>query len=368
MALVKRSAGMALLFTAQLIAAPLVLALVGCATPGPPQPPSLNLPDRVEDLAAVRTGNRVKLTWTMPRRNTDRLLIKTNLTAEICRRESESSCTPVGKVSFPPGQEASFEESLPASQATGAARPLTYTVELQNRNGRSAGASNSAVVLAGEAPAPVIGFAAEVRKSGIVLRWNAAEGGAFAIRIHRKLLTPAPPAKKQSGLLAPPPELIEQNLLVDPDKGRAIDTAITLGNTYEYKAQRLARVEADGHTIELAGEISPPIKVEAEDVFPPAVPAGLAAVATSAEAGAPVSIDLNWEANAEADLAGYFVYRREDQTPWQRVSGEQPVVGPSYHDATVLAGHTYRYAVSAVDRGGHESGRSAEASETVPKP
>jgi len=362
MALVQRRAGMALLVLVLLLP-----ALVGCGTPGPPQPPSLNLPDRVEDLAAVRTGNRVKLTWTMPRRNTDKLLIKAGVTAQICRRETDSNCTAAGKLNVQPGQSASFEESLPAALAAGAPRPLTYTVELQNRNGRSAGFSNSAIVLAGEAPAPVIGLAAEVRKSGVVLRWNAPEGGAFAIRIHRRLLTP-PPAKEHSGPLAPPPEPIDQNLLVDPDKGRAIDTAITIGNTYQYSAQRLARVEADGHMVELPGEISAPIKVEAQDVFPPAVPTGLAAVATPGEAGAAPSIDLNWEPNTEPDLAGYYVYRREDETPWQRVSGEQPVVGQAYRDAAVLSGHTYRYAVSAVDGGGHESGRSAEARETMPKP
>jgi fibronectin type 3 domain-containing protein len=132
--------------------------------------------------------------------------------------------------------------------------------------------------------------------------------------------------------------------------------------------QRIARVQVDGRTIELAGEISQPIRVDAQDVFPPAVPTGLAAVATAGEAGAVPSIDLNWEPNTEPDLAGYFVYRREEETPWQRVSGDKPVAGPAFHDIGVLPGHTYRYSVSAVDRGGHESGRSAETQETVPNP
>ena len=348
----------------------MVIALAGCGTPGPPQPPSLNLPGRVEDLAAVRTGNQVKLIWTMPKRNTDKLPIKSNLTAQVCRRENANPCTTVARLSFAPGSEASFEESLPAPLAASTPRPLSYTVELQNRNGRSAGPSNVAVILAGEAPPPIADFDAEVRKSGIVLRWNspAAAGDPHtAVRIHRKLLTPHP-APKPSGPLAPPPEPLDQNLLVDSDTGRALDSSIALGNTYEYRAQRIARVEVDGHTVELAGEISPPIRIDAQDVFPPAVPSGLAAVATAAEAGATPSIDLNWEPDTEPDLAGYFVYRREEQTPWQRVSGEQPVTGPAFHDASVLAGHTYRYAVSAVDRAGHESGRSAEAQETVLNP
>ena len=82
-------------------------------------------------------------------------------------------------------------------------------------------------------------------------------------------------------------------------------------------------------------------------------------------------IDLNWRPGTEADLAGYVVYRREAGQPessWQRISPAQPVAAPDYHDANVQPGHTYRYAVSAVDQQGHESARSAEAEETVPAP
>ena len=52
---------------------------------------------------------------------------------------------------------------------------------------------------------------------------------------------------------------------------------------------------------------------------------------------------------------------------WQRVSPPQPLVAPAFHDPQVQPGHTYHYAVSAVDRDGHESARSVETQETVPK-
>ncbi|PYY15630.1 MAG: hypothetical protein DMG61_06600 [Acidobacteria bacterium] len=48
----------------------LVLAFVsGCGTPGPPQPPSLNLSKPVSDLKAARTGNQIVLSWTVPTEN-----------------------------------------------------------------------------------------------------------------------------------------------------------------------------------------------------------------------------------------------------------------------------------------------------------
>ena len=124
----------------------------------------------------------------------------------------------------------------------------------------------------------------------------------------------------------------------------------------------------DGQTVELAGPLSDPIRVEAIDTFPPAVPTGLAAVATAADSAAGLSIDLSWLPIAEADLAGYAVYRREGDGAWSRISPQQPVVGPGFHDPHVQPGHTYRYAVTAIDQLGHESARSEEAKETVPSP
>jgi hypothetical protein len=347
-----------------------VMLFAGCGTPGAPQPPSLNLPDRVTDLSGARNGNRVALTWTMPRRNTDKLLLKGIVAVRVCRREGLSvdaaGCASAGELELAPGLKGSFTETLPSSLSAGAPRALNYFVELANRKGRSAGLSNAAAVLAGEAPPPVSGLAAQVRRDGVVLHWTPDHNEA-AIRLERTLLTASSP-RAHSGPLPPTPEPAEQNLLVESAAGAALDKNINLGNTYEYRAQRVLRESVDGKTLDLNGELSPPIRVEALDVFPPAIPTGLVAVATAADTASSTeaAIDLSWQPNTEADLAGYEVYRREDQTPWQRISGDQPVIGPAFHDAHVLPGHTYRYGVSAVDKGGHESGRSHEAEETVP--
>jgi hypothetical protein len=392
------------------------LLVGGCGTPGAPLPPSLKLPDPVTDLTALRTGNQVALAWTMPRRNTDKLLITGDIAVRVCRGQSAGKCVAVpGDRAFAPQAHATFTDTLPSELAAGAARSLTYFVELRNSKGRSAGLSNEAAVLAGEAPAPVAGLAAEVRKQGIVLRWtpDAADTEPSArtvIRLHRTLLTPpskpAPEAGSavareaasagkpsaqpgaQPGILAPPAEPVEQSLLVGdilhpgrtPD--RVLDKSIRFGQTYEYRAQRVARVPICGSAptdsrestnckiFELPGPLSDPIRVEAIDVFPPEVPTGLAAVATAADSSSGSSpspfIDLSWQPVTDTDLAGYAVYRREGDAGWQRISPPQPVVGPGFHDPEVQAGHSYRYAVTAIDHLGHESARSAETEETVP--
>ena len=352
--------------------ASLCAALAGCGTPGAPLPPSLNLPDRVTDLAATRTGNAVSLAWTMPRRNTDKLPLKGDIDARVCRREGAGACESAGTdLLLAPGSSGAFTETLPAALAAGEPRGVAYFVEVRNRAGRSAGLSNPAWTLAGAAPQPVKSLAAEVRKAGVVLRWNSADPGDTAVRLHRKLLTPpTPKPKDERGPMAASAEPLEQNLLVEPGSqpGVALDPAIRFGGTYEYRAQRVKRATVDGQSLELAGAWSAPVRVAAEDVFPPAIPSGLAAVATAAGDGKPASIDLSWQPVADADLAGYFVYRREAMTPWRRISGPEALVGPAFHDASVEAGHTYTYGVSAVDQAGHESTRSADAEETVPGP
>ncbi len=350
------------------------MAIPGCGTPGAPLPPSLKLPDKVTDLSATRTGDQVSLTWTMPKKNTDKLLLKGNIPVRVCRKEGAKACAAAGSLQLVPGADGVFTETLPQTLAAGAPRPLTYFVELTNHNGRSAGLSNDAVILAGKAPGPVVGLVAQIRKAGIILRWTPDQAGATeptgaAIRLHRKLLTP-PAAKPSQGPLAPPPEPIEQSLLVDSGAktGRTLDKSIRFGQVYEYRAQRVARIALEGQTLELAGELSAPIRVDALDIFPPDVPTGLAAVATAGDTGTEPSIDLSWQPVTDPDLAGYAVYRSESAGPWRRISPAEPIVPPVYRDAQVQPGHTYNYAVSAIDQGGHESARSAGTEETVPQP
>ena len=386
------------------------LLISSCGTPGAPLPPTLKLPDPVTDLTAVRTGNQVALAWTMPRRNTDKLLIEGKIAVRVCRSQTQGKCAAVpGDLAFAPQAHATFTDALPPELATGAARSLSYFVELRNSKGRSAGPSNIATALAGQAPPPVAELVAEVHKQGVVLHWtpdaaDAEPSARIAVRLHRTLLTPPPkPAPEtaaaiqpagqpkaqfaaQTRFLAPPPEPVEQSLLVEdqahashtPD--RVLDKGIRFGQTYEYRAQRVARVPVCGPTpadgrlstdckiFELPGPLSAPIRVDAIDVFPPDVPTALAAVATAADSASEPSIDLSWQPVTDPDLAGYAVYRREADASWQRISPAPPVIGPGFHDPDVLAGHTYRYAVTAIDQLGHQSARSAEAEETVPNP
>jgi len=354
--------------------------LSGCGTPGAPQPPSLKLPEQVTGLTAVRAGNMVTLHWTMPKKTTDRLLIKGPVRVAICRVEGQHSCQTAGEVAVDPGKEGQFSDTMPASLASGEPRAVDYYVELKSPKGRSAGLSNPATILAGAAPSAVVGLTAKVRADGVELHWSG--NASTAVRLHRQLLNPPATKKDQSsGPVGPETEPVMRDLLVEVSvagqEPGAIDHTANFGEVYEYAAQRVQKIEVnspDGKkTLELDGEISAPIRVDVVDTFPPTVPQGLVAVLLPEEK----TIDLSWQPDSDPyvdkDLAGYIVYRAEagEQSTaagWKRISGEKPLIGPAYRDAGVEPGHSYRYAVTAIDLTGHESRRSPEAQESVPAP
>ena len=339
----------------------------GCGTPAQPLPPTLKLPELVKDLSARRVGDTVHLKWTTSRRSTDNVVIQGKVSFYIWRKPGTGKGDRVGDSSAEAGEEAEFADQLPSELQKGAPSLITYTVELLNHQGHSAGLSNLAYSAAGAAPPAVLDLSATVTKEGVLLHWAALEnyGGPETFRIHRTMLD-ADSAKKASsaGTGEVPASM---TLLVTPkegkDRGMALDASATFGHRYEYWIERLIHDEVGGKPVEIVSGPSNLIRVNAKDVFPPLPPEALVAVAV-AEQG---TIDLSWSPNTEADLAGYVVYRAEAGGNAERISpANAPVIAPTYRDATAQAGHTYRYWVSAVDTSGNESARSAEATETLP--
>ena len=92
------------------------------------------------------------------------------------------------------------------------------------------------------------------------------------------------------------------------------------------------------------------------DFEAPAAPAGLAAVAGDAQ------VDLDWGDNAEADLAGYHVYRADQAAgPYDRITGS-PLGASDFTDTGLTNGQVFYYVVTAVDVNDNESVQSAEVS------
>ena len=142
------------------------------------------------------------------------------------------------------------------------------------------------------------------------------------------------------------------------------DSGIEWEKTYEYHAVTVTAIAQENKpALQVEGDETPEIKVFADDIFPPAVPAGLQAVASGP--GQTTFIDLVWAPVTDVDLDGYNIYRHEEGSAPVKINATQ-VKTPAYRDASVVSGKSYFYSVSAVDVRGNESARSEEASESVP--
>ncbi|GAC1634209.1 MAG: hypothetical protein NVS9B14_10040 [Candidatus Acidiferrum sp.] len=129
------------------------------------------------------------------------------------------------------------------------------------------------------------------------------------------------------------------------------DTLFEFGKTYVYVVRAVA-LAGDGP---VESDDSAPALVAAKDTFPPAVPQNVVAAVASPPGGAP-SVDLSWSINLENDLAGYRVYRSENQSMRGQLLTTEMLPTPAYRDISVSQGHKYWYSVTAVDRAGNESG------------
>ena len=350
-----------------------ILLLAGCGLPANPQPPSLWLPQPVKDLTATRVANQVLLRWKMPRHTTDKVELQGKQRAHICWTPGLTptaadrtvsghlrNCRTVGDADFAPDKPAEFTAALPVSLIAGPHTAVSYFVELENAAGKTAGPSNPAWVATGNAPSAVVGLHLATRKDGVVLHWQPAPPQTgMVMHIHRALVnrsrTPPPSLPGQ------PPVAQQQTLevsLAKTDPGGAVDRHAALDHLWRYRVERVLFVRVDHRTLEIAGQPSPPHTIDARDVFPPAVPSGLAVVPDQQAR----TMNLSWIPDSAADLAGYFVYRRDLSAAAgiQRVSGAAPVVAPSFVDKNVVPGHRYAYSVSAVDQDGNQSARSSQ--------
>jgi len=343
--------------------------LTGCASIGPPVPPSLELPKPPNDLRAVRKGDHVYLFWSVSTQTIDRQNVRHPGRTDICRSLEDviSECgSPVGSISpdaFPLLHkqhdnlklQADYSDKLPSDlEQHNPNRSVTYAVQALNSSGRSAGLSNQVRVPIAPTLPPPEDFRVEVTPEGIVLTWSCVEQTkalpdiTYRYRIYRRSVE-----KKTDLRLGD----------VDCPPPRFEDHTFEWQKAYGYRIAVLTLLGGEKPVV-VEGDDSPVQKVFANDIYPPEVPSGLQAV-FSGPGQAPF-VDLLWAPDTDADLVGYNVYRREEGSQSEKIN--VPLVKTSaYRDENVKLGKTYWYSVSAVDLRGNESARSAEASEQVPQ-
>ena len=354
----------------------MLLSLTGCGVAGFPKPPSLDLPQPVTDLRALRKGDKVFLAWTVPAETTDGTTVRHLGITRICRSldSAMTDCVnPVGTVPpLPPasgGQnkaaavntktQTSYSDQLPPTLLRDdPAAEIFYVVSVLNQRGRSAGLSNHVAVPAVIALPPPSDFRAQVTADGILLSWTGSPQFSETQALHHvyRVYRREQGTKTDTTVGEMPFGVLRTYLL--------LDHSFEWEKTYEYRATVVAVIHVEGRPeTQFEGDDTPWARVFAHDIFPPAVPSGLQAAFSGV--GQQPFIDLIWAPDTEADLAGYNIYRHEAGTAEQKINQEL-VRTPAFHDTNVTPGHTYFYSVSAIDVRRNESAHSVEASESVP--
>jgi len=352
-----------------LLAALLLLAqaagvcfLLACGVQGPPQPPRVEVPERVSDLTVFQVGRTLELRFALPQQARDGERLTEPLEIEILHahlpRGSQPPSSPPlplwtrlqpdqwtrysngGRVIYPARLSEEQFKNWQGEDSILAIRTLTRGFRGRPRESE---VSNLVRVRLLDVSGPIDHIESKTTENAIELSWwppgKTLDGLEIeylaGYRVFRSLTGKAGSFQ----------------LLGESKESRYLDRDFEFGHAYSYEVRALFKEDS----VIAESEGSQPYEVIPRDTFPPAHPTGLTALYTAGAA------ELVWTANSEKDLAGYYVYRREN--------GEQPkklnkdlLRTPILRDASVQPGHVYIYQVTAVDLSNNESQPCEEVS------
>ncbi len=340
--------------------AAIVMAAAGCAKVADPQPPEILVPAPASDLKAIQYSDQVVLTFSAPSLNTNGSAVTTLRDieifrlagserdstdpipdAELLRRAEKLATISSARMNeYLSGQTLVFHDPLALKDRSEIyARSFRYAVRFINRKNQTAGLSNQVLVAPVPIPLPPAGLKSTMTEHFIGLTWT-------------------PPEANLDG--STPPRIVGYNLYrsEDPDHfpSMPLNPSPLLNPEFEDRSFQFDRkyyyvVSIVGSRDHPYAESLPsePLLVAAQDIFPPGPPGNLNAVLDGGR------VILLWSPPPEEDVAGYYVYRKEEQDQaWIQLQKEMSVQ-LSFRDATAESGKIYDYEVCAVDSHGNKS-------------
>jgi hypothetical protein len=361
-----------------------LLAVGGCGAPGEPTPPSPPIPTAITDLSARQDGDGVQLTFTLPSKTVSGDRLEQPPAVEVHRGSLKPDGSPDAKsfrvVQTIPGvmvEHYRSEEHIqvvdPVPPEQGRAHPngLAYRVRTRASRRRASGESNTVMIHMLPVAERIPSLQSHVTETVIELSWPAPTrtsagdplGPIVEYHVYRGEIDPAS-AEAAAKNLTQAEWKSPLSLLGRSPTGNYGDGSFEFEKTYVYTVRTV--ISQGGASIE-SGDSAPAV-VAPHDIFPPAVPQGLVAALIGESPGHAPEVDLSWSINTEPDLAGYRLYRSEQQsTPGELVTPDL-LLSPAYRDTSVQPGHHYWYSVTAVDRSGNESAHSEIVGADVMQP
>jgi hypothetical protein len=369
------------------------LLLGGCASPGEPlerRPPE---PAAVTDLTAQQSGNTVVLTFTLPRQTIDQRPLKLPPAIEVWRSFTPLSPAAPAKPLAPssllitlPSDMVSHYTEQGRIRYVNALQPedftqhpneiANFTVRTRVSEKRPSPDSNVAALQIHPAPDPIDDLKTQVGRSGVTLLWTPPQktpvGPAPPIemfRIYRTEIAPPSAGDDQAVPHAPAPlasipATLKQQFakIAETASPTYQDTQTNFGATYTYSVRSV--VQYSGRDLESSD--SNLASITPRDIFAPSAPQGLVVVFVPKLGETPAHLELSWAINSETDIAGYNVYRSEqDGALGTRLTSES-LLTPAFRDMSAVVGRQYFYTITAVGRSGNESPPGASATGEIP--
>ena len=357
----------------------------GCGAPGEPLPPSPPIPEAISDLTAQQAGDAVLLTFTMPKKSVRGESLKEVPTLEVLRGALKADGTPDAKsfrvVDTVPGSlianytqqgKVEFRDPVPAGEIKEhVGETLVYRLRTRVSDKKTSADSKDVSLRLYAVPARIESLDARLTERGVQLQWAAPDktsggeslGQIQEFHVYRGELdaASAAAAAKDLGQAVWKVRPLQLAATAAPE---FMDTGFDYGNTYAYLVRSV--VVTDG--VQRESGDSQAAVVTPRDIFPPAAPQGIVAAVIPGNSTGSLVVDLSWSINVETDLAGYRVYRSEQEgTPGQLLSPDL-LPTSAYRDNSVSSGKRYWYTVTAVDRAGNESAPSAAVAVDVAQP
>jgi hypothetical protein len=351
-------------------------AVTGCGAPGDPTPPSPQIPDAITDLSAHQAGDAVRLSFSAPSKSTRGERLKEPPTMEVLR----GGLKPDGMVdtksfrvvdtipgsllaSYQQKNKVVFEDAIaPDVIRADPGKSMVYEVRARVSDKKTSAGSNDVTLNLYPVPERIASINVGVAENGVQLKWAAptrTSGGEslakiFEYRVYRGELDPtfteSAAKETRDGKWKVPLALIGKT-----QEPEYLDASAEYGKTYGYVVKSV--VSAGGNLLE-SGDSALAVVIP-KDTFPPAAPQGVVAAVLPGEGGT-ATVDLSWAIGTEPDLAGYRVYRSEQEGVRGQLLTPELLPTPAYRDTGLPSGKRYWYTVTAVDRAGNESAPSAQ--------
>ncbi|HTA56549.1 MAG TPA: fibronectin type III domain-containing protein [Candidatus Baltobacteraceae bacterium] len=361
------------------------LFAAGCGAPGEPQPPTPPVPQGIADLAAKQAGDGVLLTFTMPGKSTLGDRLQQVPTFEVLRGSLRPDGTPDPKsfrvVDTVPGalvarysqrgQVQFIDPVAPTDPQFRSGQLFVYRVHTLFSAKHPSPDSKDITLQLYPVAERLSALDSAVTEQGIELKWVApshtSTGEPLAsvqeYHVYRGELDPT----SSSAAAGDPLQAKWKSPLLQLGATGTTDyrdSGFDYGKTYAYLVRTVIASPAGA----LESSDSPMAIVTPKDTFPPAAPQNVVAAIQPGATPGSVGVELSWSINVESDLAGYRVYRSQQDGDRGALLTPELLPSPAYRDNSAQSGQRYWYTVTAVDRSGNESGPSLAVAVDVAQP